>query len=208
MAWYRSCDSLRRCSFVVLLCCIACVIWVTQPGHSITMTPLGIVALCGAVAMVFYLIGRLWSEKGEWELNKTKDTVAWCACKLKTDKKFADLHRHLNQRQNHRLIHLTITKRKDDPPRYYMAEDHTSDDIDGVALFQVPAMVLAAMDKLNDSVLDKRGTQAKANERVSIVTWSKRQRIRSCGSVDALKHWSVRRHLSSLSETVGLWPTI
>jgi len=117
-------------------------------SHSITMTPLGIVALCSAVAMVFYFTGRLWSEKGERIPQEDRCLQAG------TNKRFVDLHRHRKQPQSHKLIHVALTKVKDEPPRYDMAADLTSNEIDGVALFQVLAMVRAAMEKLNNNVLD------------------------------------------------------
>lgn len=40
-------------------------------SQSTTLAPLGILALCGAVAMLFYLKGRLWSKKGKRAQQQT-----------------------------------------------------------------------------------------------------------------------------------------
>jgi len=49
---------------------------------------------------------------------------------------------------------VTLRKRKDEPPRYCMATDLTSNEIDGVALFQILAMVRAVIEELNDNVFE------------------------------------------------------
>ncbi len=112
----------------------------------ITLTPLGIVPLCSAVAMLFYLTGRLWSKKGERTQQEDRCVQAG------TNRRYADSHRHRSQRQDHGLIHVTLTKKKDEPPSYFMATDLTIDEIDGVALFQALAVMRAAMETLNETM--------------------------------------------------------
>lgn len=45
---------------------------------------------------------------------------------------------------------MILTKKKDEPPRYSMAADLTSNEIDGFGLFQALVVVRAAMEELNE----------------------------------------------------------
>lgn len=115
-------------------------------SQSITLTPLGIIALCGAIAILFYVTGRLWSGKGERAQQEDGCLQAG------TNKRFADSHKHRIRRQDRSLIHVRLTKRKDEPPRYAMAADLIGDDIDGDALFEGLVVMRAAMKELNETM--------------------------------------------------------